>query len=131
MGSGKDIIFSYAERSLRKKFSPSEGWEFERNLNGDNIGVDYVVSRKWQGAAQQVYAAVMMKPELLQSDVDSFIAAIPEGKNAKGKILVVPAGADCSLVPSDVEIVEMKGFSCEENKVVWSRRTLPLETDAE
>lgn len=131
MGSGKDIIFSFAERSLRKKFSPSEGWEFERNLNGDDIGVDYVVSRKWQGQAQKAYAAVMMKPELLQSDVNSFIVAIPEGKNTNGKIIVVPAGADCSMVPSDVDIIELKGFSCEEDKVVWSRRTLPLETETE
>jgi hypothetical protein len=131
MGSGKDIIFSYAERSLRKKYSPTEGWELKRSTNGGSAGVDYVVSRKWQGIAQQIYAGVIMKPYLLQNDVDAFISEIPAGKAATGKVLVVPSGADCSRVPRDVDIMELKGFSCAEDKILWSKRTLPVASDAE
>jgi hypothetical protein len=130
MGSGKDIIFSYAERDLRKRYSPSEGWEIQRAANGD-AGVDYTIARKWQGVAQQIYASIVMKPELLQSDVDAFIAGIPAGARVNGKVLIVPAGADYSVVPDDIDTMELKGFVRDADKIVWWKRTLPVEEDAE
>jgi hypothetical protein len=134
MGSERDVIYSYAERDLRRKFPSVDGWQIQRETRSQGYSPDYVISRKWRGLSQYVLASVMLKSRFQQSDVDALAAPFsPENScgSFSGKMVLVPSGADSSLIPEDIDIMEMRGFSCDGGAVVWSKRTLPLEANEE
>jgi len=52
------------------------------------------------------------------------------GKIAK-KLVIIPEGADVSSVPDEFAIIELKGFACKDNKIVWWKRNNFIEAQNE
>jgi hypothetical protein len=129
MGSEKDVIFTYAERSLKRKFPSNEGWQIQRMSASKDFTPDYVVARKWQGFSQYALASVFMKSQLLESDIPPSLSQ-DSGEHFGsliGRVVIVPAGADSSSVPGEIDVLELKGYVCQDDDIIWLKRTLPFE----
>lgn len=134
MGSNQDVTYSYAERDLRKMYSPAEGWKIQRISGNSNNAPDYMVTRKYRGVSEYVLASIILKKAVLRADIDALVSPYtPENAAGalSGKVLLVPAGADSSGVPDDIDVVELKGFSCEGGEVVWWKSNIPREKTGE
>jgi hypothetical protein len=134
LGSNQDVTYSYAERDLRKRYRPGEGWKIQRISGNSNNAPDYIVARKYRGVSEYVLASVVLKKAVLQADVDALVSPnTPENAAGilSGKMVLVPAGADSSGLPDDIEVVELKGFSCEGDEIVWWKSNIPREKTGE
>ncbi|MDG6257750.1 MAG: hypothetical protein QCH35_09160 [Methanomicrobiaceae archaeon] len=47
------------------------------------------------------------------------------------KLVIIPEGADVSSVPDEFDIMELKGFACINEKIVWWKRNNFIEAQAE
>jgi hypothetical protein len=134
MGSQTDIVYSYAERSLRKVYPTNEGWSIQRQSVVGNSTPDFQISRKYQGVSESVIAAVIMNAKVGAKDLSIFSSDVLAMKGAgkvPKKLVIIPEGADVSSIPDDFDVIEMKGFACRENRIVWWKRNNFIEAQAE
>jgi hypothetical protein len=131
MGSQTDIVYSYAERSLRKVYPTAEGWSIQRQTVSGNSVPDFQISRKFWGVSESVLAAVIMNTQIGAEDLGIFSSDAPgAGKTAK-KLVIIPEGADISSLPDEFNVMELKGFACKDDKIVWWKRNNFVEAQAE
>ncbi len=134
MGSQTDIVYSYAERSLRKVYPTNEGWAIQRQSVVGNSAPDFQISRKYRGVSESIIAAVIMNTRVGAEDLSIFssdvLALKGAGKMAK-KLVIIPEGADVSSIPDEFDVIELKGFACKDDKIVWWKRNNFVEAQAE
>ncbi len=134
MGSQTDIVYSYAERSLRKMYPTTEGWSIQRQAMVGNSTPDFQISRKYRGISESVIAAVIMDTRIGADDLSIFSSDMftltGAGKIPK-KLVIIPEGADVSSIPDEFDVIELKGFACKDDKIVWWKRNNFVEAQAE
>lgn len=134
MGSQTDIVYSYAERSLRKMYPTIEGWSIQRQAVVGNSAPDFQISRKYRGISESVIAAVIMDTRIGADDLSIFssdILALKGAGKVPKKLVIIPEGADVSSIPDEFDVIELKGFACKEDKIVWWKRNNFVEAQAE
>ena len=134
MGSQTDIVYSYAERSLRKMYPTTDGWSIQRQAVGGNSVPDFQISRKIRGASESVIAAIIMETRIGADELSIFssdtLASNGAGKISR-KLVIIPEGADVSSIPDDFDVIELKGFACKDDKIVWWKRNNFVEAQVQ
>ena len=120
----EEEMYSYARKNLRARFPAGNGWQIivkDRWSGGKSstYEADIVVERKRGGKIQRIVVEAKVTEKVSKSHINQINRY---SKNLSGgnsvivrKILVVPSGADTSIVPDDIEIMFLRCF-------VWNGR---------
>jgi hypothetical protein len=126
MGYAEDAIHSYIERGLKREFPPREGWEIKRRP-GDNEAVpDYFIQKKRFGRTRRVLVEVALVPAV----TGDHVAHLQEYAEKMEKLILpierlyilVPTGADSSLVPAEIIVLHLDVLRVEGREIVWTKR---------
>ena len=132
MGSDRDINFSYAERSLKKRYPSIEGWKIQRFPEAGSDTPDFLITRKWRGSSQYALASVVLRPVISPGDIDrTNSGGRGEWGSFTGSTVLVPRGADVSGLGDGVNVLEMRGYVVEGNTVTWWKRPVVPEDTGE
>jgi hypothetical protein len=119
----EDDMYPYVRKNLRVRYPAYKGWKIYGKDRWDGYESDFTVERKIHGKIQRVIVEVKVTCRVSQTDVDQLNSYVRNfsGGNAKivEKILVVPSGADTSIVPYDMNVMFLKNFKCENDEIVW------------
>lgn len=117
MSVREEEMYPYVKKNLRRRFPAYEGWEIYEKDRWEGYEPDFVVERRYRGKIERVVVEVKNVCTVSQSHIEQLnrYAKNLAGGNAVivAKILVVPAGADASIVPDDIEVMFLKSFTCE------------------
>lgn len=106
-------MYGYAYNSLRRRFPAEDGWEIFPQDQWDGYRPDYVVEKRMKGVLQRVVAEVKDTDCAQQDHIDqlNYYVKSLAGRNVRiyAKILIVPAGCDCSIVGEDIEVIYLRG----------------------
>jgi len=119
----EEEMYPYVRRNLRARYPAHKGWEIYEKDRWNGYEPDFVVERRRRGKIQRVVVEVKATCKVSQDHVDQLNRYVRNlsGRNVKivSKILAIPAGADTSLVPYDMEIMYLKSFKCEDDEIIW------------
>jgi len=112
-------MYPYVRQNLRARYPLNEGWTIAERERRDSYEPDFVVERKtWSGTIERVVVEVKAECKITAMHIMQLneYARNLAGKNVRiiKKILVIPTGADASIVPDDIEIMWLREFRCEE-----------------
>lgn len=123
----EEEMYPYVWRDLRARYPAYKGWKICKKCRRKGYESDFVVERRVCGKIQRVVVEVKATCRVSQGHVDQLNRYVRNlsGRNVKivSKILVIPAGADASIVPYDIEIMYLKSFKCEDDEIVWYQYT--------
>lgn len=110
-------MYESAYRVLRRRYPAHEGWEIIPQFEGSGYRPDFVIERKdWWGRVHRVVAEVKASCAVTQNDVrqlKAYSKAVAGGNVViDEKILIVPAGANTSVVPDDITVIHLRSFRC-------------------
>lgn len=118
-------MYPYVRQNLRKWYPKYGGWEIHGPRDRwYGYEPDFVVERRSRdGRTERVVVEVKPNCRASYNDVaqlNSYVRNLA-GRNVRivEKMLVVPAGADVSIVPEDIVIMFLRSFRCEDNEIVW------------
>ena len=117
MSFKEDEMYPVAHRALRKRYPASSGWEIYSQNDWGDYRPDFVIEkRNFWGVIKRAVAEVKAECRITQSHVDQLnqYARNLAGNNVKiiAKHLIVPSGADTSVVPDDIDVIYLRGFRC-------------------
>lgn len=119
----EEDMYPYVRRNLRRRYPASAKWKIYGKDRWEGYEPDFVVERKYRKKIERIIVEVKVTSIVSQSHVDQlnqYVQKLSGGNvKIKGKILVIPAGADKSIVSEDVEVMFLKSFKCEDDVVVW------------
>ena len=119
MGGVKDSTHLDVKKTLSRRFSPREGWQYAGSPAGSHLP-EYVLSRRVAGRAERVLVNVNMAPVIQAGAVEALKAAASAGK-ADRAVLVVPGGAAVPEVPEGVDVLEMDNWQIVGGRIAWSK----------
>ncbi|MDT8357312.1 MAG: hypothetical protein RQ758_02280 [Methanomicrobiaceae archaeon] len=132
MGSDRDINFSYAERSLKKRYPSSEGWKIQRFPEAGADTPDFLITRKWRGSSQYALASVVLRPVISPEEIDRITPADRDDWGSfAGSTVLVARGADVSGLGDRADVLEMRGYVVEGSTVSWWKRPVVSEATEE
>ena len=118
----EEDMYPCVRRNLRKRYPARRRWKIYDRDRWPTYEPDFVVERRSRGVIQRAVVEVKATCVVAQSDVDQLNLYVRNlaGGNTKivNKMLVVPGGADTSVVPSDMEIMYLRKFKCENGDIV-------------
>jgi len=116
MAFTEEDMYPYVRKNLRARYPAYEGWEIRKKDRRKGYEPDFVVDRNINGEVERVVVEVKLTCKVEPSHVRQLNRYV---KNLAGgnvrilkKILVVPAGADITNVPRDVEVMFLRAFKC-------------------
>jgi len=117
MGFTEKDMYPVAQEALRRRYPASAGWEIHFRQKREGYEPDFVVERKtWLGTIVRAVAEVKAECVVTREHVRQLNQYVRNlsGGNVKivAKHLIVPVGADTSIVPSDVEVITLRAFKC-------------------
>lgn len=119
MGSQKDIMTTFAERDLRQRFSPFDGWNIAPVNGVQTTACLYRASRNRIYHEEIAFISVSFEQEPL----DEAIAALESLPSTRGsrvkKYLLTPQAADTGAVPPHVSVIPMSVFAFVDGNLVW------------
>ncbi|MDV2481773.1 hypothetical protein F8E02_07080 [Methanoculleus sp. Wushi-C6] len=118
MGGIKDSTYLDVQKTLARRFSPREGWQFA--WSAGNVQPECVLSRRVAGKTERVLVNVKMASEVPAGAVEALQAAASAGAADKA-VLVVPGGANVSRVPAGIDVLEMGNWQVVDGRIAWSR----------
>jgi hypothetical protein len=125
MGGSKDSTYLDVKKTLAKRFSPQEGWEFAWYPTYGELQPECVLSRRADGKTQRVLVSVQMAADVPQSSIDGLLEQcrmLAGKKVAVDKaVLVVPSGANISRVPEGIDILEMGAWRVVGGRITWAK----------
>ncbi len=119
MGGIKDSTYLDVQKTLARRFSPREGWQFAWSPAG-SVQPECVLSRRVAGKTERVAVNVKMASEVPAGAVEALQAAASAGKVDKA-VLVVPGGANVSRVPAGIDVLEMGNWQVVGGRIAWSK----------
>ncbi|MDT8357309.1 MAG: hypothetical protein RQ758_02265 [Methanomicrobiaceae archaeon] len=126
MGFAEDVIHSYITRSLRRVFPEREGWEIRRRPKENHSIPDYFLQKKRFGRTRRVLVEVSLLPKVTQSQIDSLRQYAVKMERlllpTDTLMMVVPTGADVSLVPEEIEVLSFDVLRVEGDEIVWVKK---------
>lgn len=107
-------MYDAVMKSLRRRFPKRKGWKIHQQPKGSGYTPDFVVERKVRDQIHRVVVEVKAEKRITQdhvNQVNNYARNLAGSKvRIKGKILFVPSGADTSVVPDDITVVNLKQF---------------------
>lgn len=119
MGGIKDSTYLDVQKTLARRFSPREGWQFAWSPAG-SVQPECVLSRRVAGKTERVLVNVKMASEVPAGAVEALQAAASASKVDKA-VLVVPGGAKISRVPAGIDVLEMGNWQVVDGRIAWSK----------
>jgi hypothetical protein len=119
MGGIKDSTYLDVQKTLARRFSPREGWQFAWSSAG-SMQSEGLLSRRVAGRTERVLVNVKMASEVPAGAVEALKAAASAG-NVDKAVLVVPGGAKISPVPAGVDVLEMGNWQVVDGRIAWSK----------
>lgn len=119
MGGIKDSTYLDVQKTLARRFSPQEGWQFAWSPAG-SVQPGCVLSRRVAGKTERVLVNVKMAPEVPAGTIEALKAAASAGKADKA-VLVVPGGANVAGVPEGIDVLEMGNWQIVGGRIAWSK----------
>ncbi|HOI14467.1 MAG TPA: hypothetical protein PLG75_11440 [Methanoculleus sp.] len=119
MGGIKDSTYLDVQKTLARRFSPQEGWQFAWSPAG-SVQPECVLSRRVAGKTERVLVNVKMAPEVPAGTIEALKAAASAGKVDKA-VLVVPGGANVAGVPEGIDVLEMGNWQIVGGRIAWSK----------
>lgn len=109
-------MYPASRTRLRDWFPAADGWEIVAQDHHGTYIPDFVITRRtWWGAIKKAVAEVK-KCQITQADIDQLNAYARNlaGPNVSivAKIFIVAAGAYTVAVPSDIEVIYLRSFNC-------------------
>ncbi|MCM2466977.1 hypothetical protein [Methanoculleus oceani] len=119
MGGIKDSTYLDVRKTIARRFSPRDGWQFAWTPAG-SVQPECVLSRRVAGRTERVLVNVKMAPEVPAGAVEALQAAASAGKADKA-VLVVPGGANVSGVPEGIDVLEMGNWQIVGGRIAWAK----------
>ncbi|WP_292519794.1 hypothetical protein [Methanoculleus sp.] len=119
MGGIKDSTYLDVQKTLARRFSARDGWQFAWSPAG-SVQPECVLSRRVAGRTERVAVSVKMAPEVPVSSIEALQAAASAGSVDKA-VLVVPCGADVSGVPAGIDVLELGTWQVVDGRIAWSK----------
>ena len=113
MSPSERDMYPPMKRNLRTRFPKKKGWEIFSPDRWDGYEPDAVLDRRTRsGFIERVVAEAKFTDRVSEADVRQLNEYVRNlaGGNARiaKKILVVPAGADTSIVPDDITVMYLR-----------------------
>ena len=125
MGGTKDSTYLDVKKTLSRRFSPQEGWQFAWYPTYGSVQPECMLSRRVAGRTERVVVSVKMVPVVPADAVEELLdqcRALTAGNAGIDKaVLVVPGGADVSKVPEGIDVIEMDNWQIVGGRIAWSR----------
>jgi hypothetical protein len=119
MGSTKDVMELFAERTIRQLFSEYDGWNIAPVTGVLPAGHFYQITRGKWGGEETAFIAVAFDP-VPREDIFSTLDRLSGGRGSRTKkYLLVPQATDTSGVPPHVRILLMNEYAFSEGILVW------------
>lgn len=117
-------MYQYVKQNLRRRYPGYNGWRIYIRDRWEGYEPDFVVERRnRRGRIERIVREVKATSRVCENDINQLNSYVRNlsGRNVKilEKVLVVPAGADTSIVPNDIEIMFLRSFKCEGDDIVW------------
>jgi hypothetical protein len=129
MGYAEDAIHSYVERSLKREFPPREGWEIKRRPGDNSTIPDYFVQKKRFGRTRRVLVGVALVAKVPPDYIRHLTLYAEKMENLllpiERLVILVPTGADHSLVPEEIDVLFLDVLRVEGKDIVWAKRSHP------
>ena len=114
-------MYEAAYRVLRRRYPAHEGWKIVPQFEGVGYRPDFVVERRdFWGTLHRVIAEVKAECRITRAhlrQLNAYARALAGGEAViDAKILIVPAGADTTAVPNDIQVIYLRGFRCGDNR---------------
>jgi len=119
MGGIKDSTYLDVQKTLARRFSPGDGWQFAWSPAG-SVQPECMLSRRVAGKTERVLVNVKMAPEVPAGAIEALEAAASAGK-ADRAILVVPGGANVPAVPEGIDVLEMGNWQIVGGRIAWAK----------
>jgi hypothetical protein len=125
MGSNEDIMHDFVRKELKRLYPGVDGWQIRKSSHaGKDAG--FIVSRRLLGRFEGAHVLVSFDYKVAPGTVDSLKAMaraepIPGTANSR-LILMVPQGADTSMVPGGIDVLFLQSFGFEGKELVWLKR---------
>lgn len=109
-------MYPYVWRNLRNRYPARDGWKIRKEDRRKGYEPDFVVDRYVNGEVERVVVEVKLTCKVDPShlrQLNRYVRNLSGGNvRIVKKILVVPAGADTTNVPKDVEVMYLRKFTC-------------------
>lgn len=119
MGGIKDSTYLDVQKTLARRFSPQEGWQFAWSPAG-GAQPEGLLSRRVAGRTERVLVNVKMTPSVPAGIIEALEAAASADKVDKA-VLVVPGGAAVPEVPEGIDILEMGNWQIVGGRIAWAK----------
>jgi hypothetical protein len=119
MGGIKDSTYLDVQKTLARRFSPREGWQFAWSSAG-SMQSEGLLSRRVAGRTERVLVNVKMTPSVPAGTIEALEAAASASKVDKA-VLVVPGGAAVPEVPEGIDILEMGNWQIVGGRIAWAK----------
>ena len=119
MGGIKDTTYFHVQKTLTRRFSPGDGWQFARSP-ADSAHMGGLLTRRAAGRTERVLVSVKMAPEVSAGTIEALQAAA-SSKRADRAVIVVPGGANVPVVPEGVDVLEMGNWQIVGGRIAWAK----------
>lgn len=120
MGFVQDIMQRFVQKEINRRFPGRDGWICNRTASGEDSVMTFHLSRYYRGRTECAYIAVSL--DEVVSPGQAAVAALPGNPACRTRFMLVPQGADVSLVPAGVTVITMASFCSDNGEVVWRTR---------
>lgn len=133
MGASSDIMHEFVVKEIGNFFSRYEGWKLTTQQTG--TGYDTLVQMERRNGGHRECANILVTfgasvPSPLPEDLMK-PGCSPDGTPVRFSCAVmVPANADTSGLPGDVNVYTMRSFAIEGKDLIWVKKPVKKEDSA-
>jgi hypothetical protein len=135
MGICTDIMNDFVQQEINRIYSSVDGWKITPRRHGNSYDTVFSIERMNKSNKEIAKVLVTFKKVVTLDSIDEL--TMPE-KMKDGSIprrsyaVMVPANADISALPKDLNVMTMKSFAFDGKELVWLKKPVrKTENDAQ
>ena len=121
MGFIQDIMQGFVQKEISRRFPGHDGWTCSRVASGEDSVMIFRLSRYHRGRTECAYLTASLGDTVSPGQA-ALVDAIPGDPSCRARFMLVPQGADVSLIPAGVTVIPMTSFCSDHGEVVWRTR---------